>query len=107
MNERKVASKDGACWHPEIKHLSRPHERLFSAVAGDFPAMWAALQSRLFYCFLLASGIWVSMRREQRKDKMPRTVWRRVAAIFGVWAGRPDAPSALTKSLAASRRPAP
>ena len=53
--------------------------------AGDFGGMWAALQSRLFYCFLLALGIYVSMRREQTRPKTLRTPARRILAIFGVW----------------------
>ena len=54
-------------------------------VAADFPGMWAALQSRLFYCLLLALGIYVSMQRAQRKSKGERAMPRRIVAIFGVW----------------------
>ena len=55
-------------------------------ITGDFPGMWSALQSRLFYCFLLASGIFISMLRQKR----PRTAaksqpGRRFIAVFGVW----------------------
>jgi hypothetical protein len=55
--------------------------------AGDFRGMWAALQSRLFYCALLTLGIYVSMRREQQKGgNRPGRTWpRRAVAIFGVW----------------------
>ena len=34
---------------------------------ADFDTLWATLQSRLLYCFLLALGIFVSMRRTQRQ----------------------------------------
>ena len=54
-------------------------------VTTDFHAMWAALQSRLFYCFMLALGIYISMRRAQRKTSSVRSNTRRAAAIFGVW----------------------
>lgn len=55
--------------------------------AGDFPAMWAVLQSRLFYCVLLALGIYVSMQRQQLRaqEKAARRLPRRILAIFGVW----------------------
>ena len=54
---------------------------------GDFRVMWAALESRFFYCFLLAAGICVSMLREQRRNKAKRapTLPRRALAVFGVW----------------------
>jgi hypothetical protein len=54
---------------------------------ADFVAMWAALQSRIFYCLLLALGIYVSMRREQARSgpKPARSLLRRATAIFGVW----------------------
>ena len=54
---------------------------------ADFPAMWAALQSRFFYCFWLATGIYVSMLREQAKtrEKRVRTPAHRILAILGVW----------------------
>ena len=54
---------------------------------GNFAAMWAALQSRLFYCFLLAIGIFISMLREQSRArrKLTRSSARRVLAIAGVW----------------------
>lgn len=53
---------------------------------GDFEGMWAFLEPRLFYCFLLAAGISVSMLREQQraKAKLERSVARRAVAIFGV-----------------------
>jgi hypothetical protein len=56
-------------------------------VMADVHEMWAALQSRLFYCFLLAIGIAISMLREQRRagEKRARGIPRRIAAIFGVW----------------------
>ena len=54
---------------------------------GDFPAMWAILSPRLFYCFLLAAGISVSMLREQQRVKTKANPGRarRAIAIFGVW----------------------
>lgn len=54
---------------------------------ANFEVMWAVLQSRLFYCFLLAFGIWVSMLREQQrvKRKVIHGPGRRAVSIFGVW----------------------
>jgi hypothetical protein len=53
---------------------------------GDFRAMWGALESRFFYCFLLASGISISMLRHQRAGTAPSySRLRRAGAIFGVW----------------------
>jgi hypothetical protein len=56
-------------------------------VTGDFRGMWAILESRFFYCFLLAVGISVSMLREQKrvKAKLTRSTTRRAVAVFGVW----------------------
>lgn len=57
-----------------------------SLATGAFGAMWAGLQSRMFYCFLLAFGISVSMLRQRGRDpSKPRGPARRVLAIFGVW----------------------
>ena len=49
--------------------------------------MWVILESRVFYCFLRAVGISVSMLREQKrvKAKLTRSIARRGVAIFGVW----------------------
>lgn len=54
---------------------------------ANFSGLWAVLQSRVFYCVLLGSGIWISMLREQRRTrgKTVRTGFRRGLAIFGVW----------------------
>lgn len=54
---------------------------------GDFGAMWTILSPRLFYCFLLALGISVSMLREQQRVKAKVTPGRgrRNFSIFGVW----------------------
>ena len=54
---------------------------------ANFTAMWAGLQSRFFYCFWLATGIYVSMLREQTraKEKRVRGPLRRIVAILGVW----------------------
>jgi hypothetical protein len=54
-------------------------------VTRDFAGIWTTMQSRLFYCFLLALGIYVSMLREQKRPKGPRSRWRRAGAIFVVW----------------------
>ncbi len=54
-------------------------------VTADFAAMWAALQSRLFYCLLLTLGIYISMQREQRRAKTRRRFPHRVLATGGVW----------------------
>ena len=55
-------------------------------VLHDFQAIWSH-HSRLFYCLLLAIGIFVSMRREQRRGgQAPRAgITRRVGRIVGVW----------------------
>jgi hypothetical protein len=53
---------------------------------GDWPALWKAFNPRLVYCFALALGIYISMRREQLRPKgAVRTPFRRAVAIFGVW----------------------
>jgi hypothetical protein len=56
-------------------------------VDGDPAALWAAFSSRTFYCFLLATGIWLSMMREQRRrgsQSPPRGTARRILSIAGV-----------------------
>lgn len=55
-------------------------------VLHDFQAVWSH-HSRLFYCLLLAIGIFVSMQREQRRGgQAPRAGFcRRVGRIVGVW----------------------
>lgn len=53
---------------------------------GDGSLVWAAFNTRLVYCFALALGIYISMRREQRRPKgAARPPARRAVAIFGVW----------------------
>ena len=53
---------------------------------GRFLDLWVVMKSRLFYCFLLALGIYVSMLREQRRARdRSRSLPRRAIAIFGVW----------------------
>jgi len=56
-------------------------------VRGDWAALAAMFHPRLTYCFLLAAGIWLSMRRQQRRpgQSAPRSLPRRALAIFGVW----------------------
>jgi hypothetical protein len=74
--------------------------------SADFSGMWMALQSRVFYCLLLALGISISMLRQQRAGKPPpRGLLRRGGAIFGVWTffsiihiwAQPDAASFLVR----------
>ena len=54
---------------------------------GDFQGLWVSLHTRLFYCFLLSAGIFISMLREQQRAGRPRTrsILLRGLAIFGVW----------------------
>lgn len=54
---------------------------------GDWRRVWSEFSPRLVYCFALATGIFVSMYREQRRRKTaaPRPVLRRVLSMFGVW----------------------
>ncbi len=62
-------------------------QREVSLIQGDvFGAMYA-LRSRFFYCFLLATGIYVSMLREQRRSGTTPSTSRaaRIMRIFGVW----------------------
>jgi hypothetical protein len=57
-------------------------------VAGDPAAAWAAIHSRVLYCFLLASGVYVSMLREQRRRGRAAAAagsGRRLARLAGVW----------------------
>ncbi len=55
-------------------------------VLQDFHAVWAH-RSRLFYCVLLAVGIFVSMQREKRRGGLaPRAgLFPRAARILAVW----------------------
>ena len=52
-------------------------------VAGDFVLVWETWGSRVFYCFLLASGIWISMLRQKkhRASPPPSGIVRRLARI--------------------------
>jgi hypothetical protein len=56
-------------------------------VLADFDAIWSAFDSRLFYCVLLALGIFISMRREQQRAGVAPAagVTSRVARLAGVW----------------------
>lgn len=56
-------------------------------VRGDWSALVAMFSPRLTYCFLLAAGIYLSMRRQQLRTgpRTERTWPRRAWAIFGVW----------------------
>jgi hypothetical protein len=58
-----------------------------SLVRGDAASLWTHFNSRLCYCFLLATGIYISMHRESRRNRSaaPRNLPRRALAIFGVW----------------------
>ena len=62
-------------------------QRAVSLAEGRLLPALAALDSRSFYCLLLAIGIYVSMLREQgRLGQGPRPAGvRRVLRIFGVW----------------------
>ena len=55
-------------------------------VLQNVEAVWSH-HSRLFYCLLLAIGIFVSMRREQRRNaQLPRAgIARRLGRLAGVW----------------------
>lgn len=55
-------------------------------VLQDFQAIWSH-RSRLFYCLLLAIGIFVSMQREQRRrGQTPRPgIARWLGRLAGVW----------------------
>jgi hypothetical protein len=57
-------------------------------LAADAAGLWAAFAPRVIYCFLLATGIWVSMLREQRRRGVAvaaDATWVRVRRIAGVW----------------------
>jgi hypothetical protein len=56
-------------------------------VQGDATGIWTHFNPRLCYCFMLALGIYISMRRESKRNRSaPLRPWpRRVLAIFGVW----------------------
>jgi hypothetical protein len=60
-------------------------------IEGDFEALWRQLGARLVYCFLLATGIAVSMLRQQKKrgetgaTGLPRGGIYRFRRIAGVW----------------------
>jgi hypothetical protein len=58
-------------------------------IAADFRALWQLLGARLVYCFLLATGIAVSMLRQQKQRGaarvMPATGLCRFRKIAGVW----------------------
>jgi len=65
-------------------HLIGKAEKL---AYGDFQGLWLSLHTRLFYCFLLSAGIFISMLREQRRAGQPRarSILRQGLSIFGVW----------------------
>lgn len=56
-------------------------------VEADAAALWNGYNSRLFYCLLLAAGIFLSMLREQRRagSGVAPGPLRRVVKIAGVW----------------------
>jgi len=59
-----------------------------SFIAGNLTVSWGVLHSRLFYCVVLATGITVSMLREQQRRgaaRAPAGGVRRVVRIAGVW----------------------
>jgi hypothetical protein len=70
-------------------HLLQPKEPL---VAADWHKLWSLLGARLVYCFLLASGIAISMLRQQRRRGksgttavLPSGGVRRLRRIACVW----------------------
>lgn len=58
-------------------------------VAGDFAGLWSTYHPQVFYCFLLAAGIFVSMQREQKRRGQSAAarggMARRTLRIAGVW----------------------
>jgi len=60
-------------------------------IAGDAAALWQLLGARVIYCFLLATGVAVSMLRQQSQRGKPASAVmtegaaRRVRRIAGVW----------------------
>ena len=56
-------------------------------LTGDLNLLWSTWNSRLVYCALLATGIWLSMLR--RQSRSPSTNARgqlvRLRKIAGVW----------------------
>ncbi len=58
-------------------------------VLADFSGIWNLLHARIFYCFLLATGIYISMLREHgRRGRAPDARGgggRRLLRIGGVW----------------------
>ena len=66
-------------------HLFKLSDQLIQA---DFNAIWLTLHARLFYCFLLSLGLFISMLREHRRGRKPRPrrgMMQRGLSIFGVW----------------------
>jgi len=65
-------------------HLIKMPGRL---AMGNFQELWDLLHPRLFYCFLLSMGIFLSMLREQKNPGRARSGGhaRQGIAIFGVW----------------------
>lgn len=80
---------------------------------ADVQTLWATLQSRLLYCFLLALGIYVSMRRSQQQPRaaflpaLPHLVLRlwlvwTFYAVIHIWAQKTDASFAQRTQFFAS-----
>jgi len=65
-------------------HVINKPERL---AYGNFQNLWLSLNGRLFYCFLLSTGIFISMLRQQRRAGQPpaRSILQQGLSIFGVW----------------------
>lgn len=63
--------------------LISPHEILHFDLSG----LWTTWNSRLVYCLLLASGIWVSMMRQAKLRTIGRAagLFARLRRIAGVW----------------------
>jgi hypothetical protein len=56
-------------------------------MSGDLVGLWHAWNSRLIYCLLLATGIWVSMLRQQSRRTSGASIGRliRCRRIGAVW----------------------
>lgn len=56
-------------------------------IRGDFATLWSVFNSRVFYCVLLAVGLFVSMLRAQSRGAVAPAPGeaRRCLRIFGVW----------------------
>ena len=79
-----IAVFASACVGNMYLHLFYSYEDLS---LGNLGRVWDFWSPRLVYCVLLATGIWVSMLRQQksRQNRETKTPLGRVRAILGVW----------------------